>query len=37
MDVIVDDIIVGVKGLKGKVKTMNEAQDVINEKTKKGV
>ena len=37
MDVIVDDIIVGVKGLKNKVKTMNQAQDVIIDKTKKGV
>ena len=34
---MVDDIIVGVKGLKHKVKTINQAQDVINEKTKKGV
>ena len=33
---MVDDIIVGVKGLKNKVKTINQAQDVINEKTKKG-
>ena len=36
MDVVVDDIIVGVKGLKNKLKTMNEAQDVIQDKTKKG-
>jgi hypothetical protein len=36
MDVQLDDIIVNVKGLKGKVKRMGEAQDVINEKTKKG-
>ena len=37
MDGAIDDIIVGVRGLKGKVQRMNEAQDVINEKTKKGV
>ncbi len=30
MDLIVDDIITGVKGLKGKVKAINEAQGVIN-------
>lgn len=35
MEVMVDDIITGVKGLKGKVKKMNEAQDVIIEKTGK--
>jgi hypothetical protein len=29
MDVMVDDIIAGVKGIKGKVKKINEAQDVI--------
>jgi hypothetical protein len=36
MDGAIDDIIVGVRGLKGKVKQMNEAQDIINDKTKKG-
>lgn len=35
MDVILDDIIVGVRGIKGKVKNINEAQEVINEKTGK--
>ena len=37
LDMMVDDIIVGVKGLKHKVKTINDAQDIINQKTKKGV
>ena len=32
---MVDDIITGVKGLKNKVKQVNENQDVIIEKTKK--
>jgi hypothetical protein len=35
MDLIVDDIITGVKGIRGKVKKINEAQDTINDKTKK--
>lgn len=32
---MVDDITAGVKGLRGKVKQMNEQQDEINVKTKK--
>jgi hypothetical protein len=32
---MVDDIITGVKGIKGKVKQIGEHQDIINEKTKK--
>jgi hypothetical protein len=35
MDIMVDDIITGVKVIKGKVKQINAHQDVINEKTKK--
>lgn len=35
MDDMVDDIIGGVKGIRGKVKKMNEAQDIIIDKTKK--
>ena len=33
-DLVVDDIITNVKKIKGKVKNINEAQDVINKKTK---
>lgn len=33
IELVVDDIIMGVKNLKGKVKNINEAQDTINEKT----
>jgi hypothetical protein len=35
MDAAIDDIIVGIRGIKGKVKNINEAQEVINEKTGK--
>ncbi len=35
MDDMIDDIINGVKVIKGKVKNINEAQDTINQKTKK--
>lgn len=35
MDVMVDDIITGVQGIRGKVKQINEHQDIINQKTKK--
>jgi hypothetical protein len=35
MDLMVDDIITGVKGLKKKVQTINEHQDRVNELTKK--
>lgn len=35
MDFVIDDIILGVRGIKGKVKNINEAQEVINEKTGK--
>ena len=35
MDDMIDEIINGVKIVKGKVKNINEAQDTINQKTKK--
>ena len=35
MDIVLDDIITGVKGVKDKVRRINDAQDVINEKTGK--
>jgi hypothetical protein len=35
MDLVLDDIITNVKNVKGKVKNINEQQDIINKKTDK--